>query len=117
MRRIFMPLPPRLPLRAAGPLAVSVITPNPPSSRVPPDPSSASFAPLCGSVKDTARYRDRRLLPVPFPSSGLAGPPVSRAWVVDVPADFPQMTAAQLSDCLLEVVERLEAPVDAGKPE
>src|SRR5580658_6615092 len=103
MRRIFIPLPPRLPLRAAGPLAVSVITPFPPSPQVP-------AGPIINIVKQTVRHS--------LPSAGLAlltlpalaRPPIERAVHVDGPAGIPEVPAAQFGDCLLEVVERLEAP-------
>src|ERR1700722_5823761 len=70
-------------------------------------------------------WQRSRHRPAPRPSAaarsiqsfGLARPSIARARVVDIPADFPEVPAAQFRDCLLEVVERLEAPVNAGKSE
>jgi hypothetical protein len=63
MRRTFIPLAPRLPLRAAGLLAVSVIAPISPFVAGPVRPIlNLVLHHLCGSVKNTVRHRDRRLL-------------------------------------------------------
>src|ERR1700733_7846997 len=147
MRRIFRPLP-RLPLRAAGPLTVSVITPFPPCSLIPgsvnqhrlvaPDGGSWRSIGFChgagGSTEaavaptSPARHGVLRVLPAVSRLARVTAPGprplavvramdlVVRVAVVRV-AGIRQAPIAQFGDGLLEVIERLEAPVHAGKPE
>src|SRR5579863_539787 len=110
MRRIFRPLP-RLPLRAAGPLTVSVITPFPPCYADHADPTSGTvFLLLSPTFKHMTAFRPRGARARP-PATGCDAPSGAGAAVVGQPP------AAQFRDGLLEVVERLEAPVHGGEPE
>src|SRR5215469_15206438 len=108
MRRILSPL--RRPLRVAGPLTVSVITPFPPSPGSPPDPPSASFLACRPRLRPGCRsaFADVPCSCLP----GSDGTAVGRAVRV-----LFQVPASQRGDFLFEVVQRLETPVHRGKPE